>query len=400
MIQACTPNPGMVTVTAGPADMSPNLTYAPPSGGNLVLTGAGATATGNVVITPAGGTGAATTTVGGCAFAPNTAMFTATPATLTFTGPTVTPQNLVVGCTKQVAATNSVLTCQETQSDGTPAGPQPRTFNVTCPAVGAADVSPNVAFTPNPLTLTGNGAATGTLTGTPSGGTGVATTMATCADDAGGPVFTIAPATRTFTGPTVTAQTYAVGCTTAVAAASGTITCSQVQSDGTNPASVQITVNCPASTPAATPEFNSMPPGGSAISINGSQGGPNQTSNITVQNTEAGTTLTVTPSGLSGPLSVTPAGPSNIMGGAQQVFTVSCSTATVGVFNQTLTFATNDPDDGEATVTYPVTCNITAGGGGAQATAVPTLSEGGKLIAIFSVLGFGLLGFAMSRRNA
>ncbi len=287
--------------------------------------------------------------------------------------------------------------CFDAAANSVPCAANPGTVTVSA---GPADVSPNVAFTPNPLNLSGNGAATGTLTGTPSGGTGAATTMATCVDDAGGPAFTITPATRTFTGNTTTAQTYTVGCTTALAAASGTITCSQVQSDGTNPAPAQITVNCPASTPAATPEFDSMPPGGTAISLNGSQGGPTQTSQITVSNIEPGTTLTVTPSGLSGPLSVSPAGPSNIMGGASQVFTVSCSTATVGVFNQTLTFTTNDPDDGEGTVTFPITCNIQAAGGGAQATPVPTLSQSGKLIAIFSVLGFGLLGFAVSRRNA
>lgn len=389
---------GFVNVAAGPADVSPNLTYNPPSGGAITLTAAGANATGVIAITPAGGTGVATTTVGSCTFAANTASLASSPATLTFTGPTTTAQNLNLTCVRQAAAVTALLTCSETQSDGTPAGAQARTFNVTCPAAVAADVSPNVAFTPSPLTLTGTGAATGTLTGTPSGGTGAATTVATCADDAGGPTFTVAPASRTFTGSATTTQTYAIGCTTAAAAASGTITCSQVQSDGTNPAPVQVTVNCPATAAGPGPEFNSTPPAGSTISLNGTVGGTNPTSLVTVSNSEAATTLIVTAAITGAGLSVSPAGPLSIVPGTPQSFTVSCSAATAGTFTGTLTLTTNDPDDAETTVTYPVTCTIIAGGGGTQATAVPTLSPAGKLIAIFSMLGLGLLGFAVTRR--
>ena len=193
-----------ITVGAPPADVSPNLAYNPVSGGSITLTAAGANATGNIVVTPSGGTGAATTTMGTCSFAANTASLATTPPTLTFTGNTTTPQNRALTCVRQPAAVTALLTCQETQSDGTPAGPQPRTFNVTCPAAAPGDVSPNVAFSPNPLTLTGTGTASGTLVGTPSGGTGAATTMATCVDDAGGPAFTITPASRTFTGSSTT----------------------------------------------------------------------------------------------------------------------------------------------------------------------------------------------------
>lgn len=397
-VMPCTGQNGAVNIVAG-GGTAPTVSALPAT--TLSAGATGGTATGNVPVTVATAGTAPGSLALTCSIPAGANAFTITGGgTRTINAPAALGANappIGVSCTRTAGSATATLTClQNATPDPDPAA---LTATITCPAgTPPADVSPNIAFTPNPLTLTGTGTATGTLTGTPSGGTGAATTTATCVDDAGGPAFTITPASRMFTGTTTTAQTYAIGCTTAVAAASGTITCSQVQSDGTNPAPTVVTVNCPATAAGPGPEYSSVPPGGTTISLNGTQGGPPATSLITVTNTEAGTTLTVTPSGLVAPLSITPAGTSSIAGGASQVFTVSCSTAAVGTFNQTLTMTTNDPDDGETTVTYPVTCSIIAGGAGTQATAVPMLSPAGKLIAIFSVLGLGLLGFAVSRR--
>ena len=406
--QVPTVNDGSIIITAGAPDVSPNIVFNPTSpGGAITLAGAGATATGNIVATPSGGTGAATTTVGSCVFAANTASLATVPSpiTLTFTGTTTTAQNIGLTCTKQVAAVAALLTCQENQSDGTPAGNQARTFNVTCPAAGVADVSPDLTYVPpsgGALTLTAAGVnGTGAIAITPAGGTGAATTtVGSCAFAANTATFASAPATLTFTGTTTTAQNLNLTCVRQPTAVTALLTCQENQSDGTpaGPQARTFNITCPAAAAAATPEFSSTPPGGSAISLNGTQGGPAATSQITVSNIEPGTTLTVTPSGLSGSLSISPGVLTSIAGNASQVFTVSCSTATVGTFSQTLTFTTNDPDDAETTVTFPVTCNIIAAGAGAQATAVPTLSPAGKLIAIFSMLGLGLLGFAVTRR--
>ncbi len=391
--------PGTITITTGPAPVAPTVSAFPAT--TLSSGAIGGTATGTVTVNVAtAGTAGGSLALNCTIPATGTSNFLITAgATRTINGPAATGANapaIGLSCVRQATAVTATLSCaQNATPDPDPAA---LTATITCPAGVAGDVSPNIAFTPNPLTLTGTGTATGTLVGTPSSGTGSATTVATCTDDAGDPTFTITPASRTFTGSATTTQDYVVGCTTAATATSGTITCSQVQSDGTNPAATVVTVNCPMTAAGPGPEFSSAPPAGTTISLNGTVGGTNPTGLVTVTNVEAGTTLIVSAAITGAGLTVTPAGPVNLTGNASQAFTVSCSAATAGTFSGTLTFTTNDPDDGEGMVTFPVTCSIIAGGGGTQATAVPTLSPAGKLIAIFSVLGLGLLGFAVSRR--
>jgi len=317
------------------------------------------------------------------------------------------PPPIGVSCVRTAAAATATLTC--TQNATPDPDPAPLTATITCPAgAGAgADTSPTIAFTPNPLTLTGSGTATGTLTATPAGGTGAATTTAMCVDDAGGPVFTIAPASLTFTGTTGTSQNFTVSCPTAATATSGTITCSQNHSDGTSPAPTVVTVNCPATAAPAdvSPNLTYNPPSGGSLGL---AGGAMPTG-----------TIVVTPSGGTGAASTTVGGCSFAPNTAvftitpatltfvgttttPQNFTVGCTSQAAAVNSVlTCTETQSDGTPGPTARTFNVTCPAAAvvpPPGSAQATAVPTLSPAGKLIAIFSVLGLGLLGFAVTRR--
>jgi len=107
------------------------------------------------------------------------------------------------------------------------------------------------------------------------------------------------------------------------------------------------------------PDFTSTPsPGGSPIPINATVGGAPGTGVVDTSNT--GTTdLTILPSGLSAPLSVSPGTQQTLIpsgGDERTLFTISCDTADGGFFSQTLNLATNDPD--EASLNYTVNCTV------------------------------------------
>ncbi len=303
---------------------------------------------------------------------------------------------IALTCVPQAAATTATLTCTQ---DATPdPDPAALTAVITCPAavVGPTPEFSSVPVAPGPVTLAGTvggPAATATITVT---NTEVGSPNLTLATSGLVAPLSVSPANGSVAAGA--SQAFTVSCaTTAMGTFNQMLTFTTNDPDD-GEGTVVFNVNCTiAAAPVATPEFTSMPPAGTTITLNGSTGGTSPTSLVTVTNSEPATTLIVSAAITGAGLSVAPAGPVNIAGGASQAFTVSCATATAGTVNGVLTFTTNDPDDGEGTVTYPVTCNIITGG--AQATAVPTLSTSGKLIAIFSVLGLGLLGFAVSRRT-
>lgn len=139
-----------------------------------------------------------------------------------------------------------------------------------------------------------------------------------------------------------------------------------------------------------TTGFSSNPPPGETLVINTSAG---STGSRVLRVTSTGTQdLAVTPSTLTAPLSIAPSGTQSIPGGMPQDFTVSCTSATAGTFNQTLTLTTSDPQ--QPTATYPVACNVlgpevaptpannttltlTSTQGGTAPTATVTLANGG-----------------------
>lgn len=113
---------------------------------------------------------------------------------------------------------------------------------------------------------------------------------------------------------------------------------------------------------APAPEFSSTPaaPGPLTITTN-----PNvtATTTFTVQNvgTAQLTISGVTEGTPGGVVTVTPsATPINLAPNATQVFTVSCTSAATGTFNDTVTLATNDTTGGESSVLFNLTCNVNA----------------------------------------
>jgi outer membrane autotransporter protein len=106
------------------------------------------------------------------------------------------------------------------------------------------------------------------------------------------------------------------------------------------------------------PNFTSFETPGMPLFVNGVVGGAAPTTEVNTSNN--GTTdLTILPSGLSAPLSVTPTGTQTLApsgGDVRTIFTVTCDTADGGTSFQTLNLATNDPD--EASVDFPISCTI------------------------------------------
>ncbi len=145
------PSEGAVTVTAGAdgesvtfnvtsvvPNVAPTITYNPPAGSAFALSADGASAFGNISATPSGGSGSgsfATTTVGNCSFATNSASFAVTGEPLTFEGGTKTSGTLSLSCQVGPGDVTARLTCTETR--GIAAEPVPVFFDVTCPAAAA-----------------------------------------------------------------------------------------------------------------------------------------------------------------------------------------------------------------------------------------------------------------------
>lgn len=221
----------------------PTVSYSPPPGTNIPLTGAGTfvndPASADIVVTPSGGSGggaSATTTVAGCSISGTGAnAFNAAPGPLNFVGATTTAQNLTLGCARKSAQADATLTCTETMGGG---GPITRSWPISCPA--GTVVPPTLTYSPPPgsaVTLGGGSgtvgsSADGSIAVTPSGGggtgPGATTTVSGCAiSGTGAGAFGTAPATLSFNGAAATAQSLALTCTRAVAQADATLSCTE-----------------------------------------------------------------------------------------------------------------------------------------------------------------------------
>jgi hypothetical protein len=226
--------------------------------------------------------------------------------------------------------TINIVAGPQPEFDATPAAPGPLNINGSIGSPGSTPISVNndLGDVGSTLTLSvaaADGSATGTLTVNP--------TMGSVAQGAADAVFTV-------TCDSTIAEMY-----------TGTVTFTTNDSDD-GEGTVVYNVNCNI-TAAPAPEFASTPAAGSTITINDPVGGGGTTSTLNVQNT-GNANLTVTPSGLSAPLAITPTGTSTIAGGANQDFTITCTATSGGTTTQTLTLTTNDADEG--TNTYTVNC--------------------------------------------
>lgn len=124
------------------------------------------------------------------------------------------------------------------------------------------------------------------------------------------------------------------------------------------------------------PAYSSVPPAPGPLTITTTPGVAG-TATLTVSNTgSAGSVLNVTPSGLSGVLSVAPTGTTPITAPGSQAYTITCNSPDAGTFTGTLVMthnATGSP------VSYNVTCTVNgpefssspAPGGGVTISAVP-----------------------------
>ncbi len=112
--------------------------------------------------------------------------------------------------------------------------------------------------------------------------------------------------------------------------------------------------------PANAPEFDAAPAPG-PIDLATTAGGAPATRMLTFTN-NGNAQLSITAiSNLAAPLSRSPTGPTlSIAPAASAMLQVSCGSATAAGTSQTLGFTTNDPDDGEASIAYPISCAVAA----------------------------------------
>jgi hypothetical protein len=264
------------------------------------------------------------------------------------------------------------------EGDGTPpeAGCTGTDGSIT---VQAGPSAPQLTFNPpagGTVTLNTGGA--GTIAVTAGAGSPGETAALTCSSTNGTATVTGSPFAPNGTG------SIAVQCTPVVGAtAPFTVNCNVDQSVGTDQGAVTFNATCPAITPS--PEFNAN----LNVSLTGSPGST-LTGGATISNT-GNAPLTVGPCTVTGAFTVTP--PASIPAGGTGTLGVSCvAPASAGaIATGTAVCTTNDPDDGEGSVTFTLSC-------GAQILAVPAMGSFGKGILAALLAGLGLLVFAMRRR--
>jgi len=229
-------------------------------------------------------------------------------------------------------------------------GPQPSFSSVPAPGViNLGPVNQGAAAPTQNISISNNGQATSTLTGT-------------CAMGAGDTEITLTSdgAFSVLQGAAADVQT--VSCSTAVADTySRTLTCPH---NGTNGPNAVYTVNCTVNPPPA-PEYSSNPAIGVELDFGGvatEQGDTDPTDSISITNSgDTGTNLNVTctdSNDPSGVFSVSNGVISNLLptGGAR-VVTVTCDSAIQGNYTGTLSCDHNG-ETATDPATYPLNCAI------------------------------------------
>lgn len=430
----CTAAPGAVTVTGGVTNTPPNIAFSnPASGGTVTYSGAGTAPA--IVATPSGGAGsgaAATTTVGGCTLAGGGAAFPAgfpTPQ-LSFVGPTVTAQNIVLpNCTPQAAAVNATLTCPVVQNGVAAAS---GTFTLTCPAAAPAGVAPVLTYNPaaNSSTSIPQNQAAVIAVGCPTEG-------ANCTGSGTGPsaTSTLSNLTAVYNGP-MFSPTPAMVCefvTQGGTGAGNTLSFVALQADAGNisclcppnttnlpeepfivsveertpstagPVARSFTIVCGGPPPpvcgtiAANPSagtVNLTNNGGASLvttaTLTGAGVGPTQTVSCITSAVSAGSTFTVTTA--PNPL---------VLSSVNTTGTVSaaCTNTANTVGTATLTCTSTSSQMGCATLNtqYTLSCPGVPVGPPISTIPVPAMSEQGRILlaALMLLLGLGVVGFRL-----
>lgn len=359
---------GTINAVAAPVTQAPNLTFTPPAGSTITLTGgtgsiavaAGAGTAGTTTSLACTPTGGFTSTVTGSPFAPNSS------------------GSVNLGCTPGAAPTNGTVSCDPTQSAGTDQPAQ--VFNVTCPAA-PPNQAPTITFTPpapGPLTISASGA--GTIGLTASTGTAGTSTTVTCTSTNGTATVTGSPF-----GASGGTGSVAVQCNPVVGVAGSpfTVTCDPTQSAGTDQAPQTFNATCPAITPQ--PEFDAN----LNVSLFGAPGAT-LSGGTTINNLgNAPLTISCGPA----PAGFTATAPASVPAGGSGTLAVTCVAPAAAGATTTgnLVCTTNDTTGGEGTVTFALSCS-------AQVLSVPALGNTAKGMLVALLAGLGLFGFAMRRR--
>ncbi len=352
------------------------------------------------ITTPAGTTGTTTVTVTNLGTANLTANATGlsgvlgvAPAGVQTIAP-MASRVFTVSCNSATSGTFSQTLNFATNDGGNIDGVDETSVNfpVTCTV---QDVPPSLAYAPSPMmTINFTGIVnagdpgTATIAVTPSGGAGAGAAATTRVDNCsiGGVVGTgsfgaVTGQPLVFVGNTVTPQNLGLTCTSSATLTTGTLSCTETRG-GAAPTTNTWPLSCQA---GLSPEYASTPAAGSTLTINTSIGTPASTT-VTVNN--LGTApLNTSATGLSGQLSVLPAGMQGIAVGGSLPYTVSCAATQGGSFSQTLTITSNDiagiDNINESSNTYTVVCNVAS----PEFASVPLVGSTVTIVTPFGTTG-------------
>ena len=371
----------------------PQFAYAPTPASTVTATGGGLVgSTGTFTITPsvavAGiGSGAPATTTTTCT--PPTGAFSGFAQSVTATGTgAISGGPLTGSCTLGAVAATQTLTCSENRG-GTPTTVS---WTLSCPA-GIAP--PTIAYSPaagSTVSFTGvtnvGTSGSGTITATPSGGSGtgaaVTTTVNGCtvagADAAS---FSGAAAVNlSFVGNTTTAQSISLGCTSGVAVRSATLSCNET-AGGNAPVTRSWPLSCPA---GALLPMTSSPAAGGTITFAPVATGGSRSTPVTFSSTNPVpvTVVCTAPGGafMASPLSM------NVPANGSATMTVTFAPGVSG--NQTATLSCSVNGSAQ-TMNYALSAS-------AFVAAIDTL-DGRSLLLLASLLTLLGLGVLAHRRG-
>jgi len=258
-----------------------------------------------------------------------------------------------LSCTQDATLiTSATINCFEKR--GGVSQPQ-KEWDVQCPATGAV-AAPELEASPVPGTVLqmsstqpSNGTAAFTITN--SGSANLSVTSVTGLSLP----FSVSPPNATIT-PGL-AQQFTVTCNgTNAGVFFGALS---VNSNDSDEGAVGYQVDCTVNAVAGK-EYESAPPPPGPIDLANSAGAPETTATITVTNAGNGTLNLSNLSALSPPLSRS-IGSTTLVAGASTGIVIGCQSAGAASSSQSLTFNTDDPDDGEGLISFTVNCNVTAG---------------------------------------
>jgi hypothetical protein len=336
----------------------PNVTLGPPQDADGVPDGGSASPSFEVVfsagvveitVTPSGGSGTGLGDITSliCLMESGDPEISKSPGSISFEGGVnTTPQSIALECASSAASKLAVLKCNEKKG-----GVNTATYrwDVSCPVAGAPQEytsSPPGAATLSVATTQGADASAN-LTVTNTGGSPLSITSVAGLS----PPVSVTPGSAMIGAGD--AQVFTIGCS---GTASGTFSQNfTVNSNDADEGAVAYGVDCV----VTSAEYSATAASGASLPpITGAQGGPAPTTTVMVTNAgDAALTLGAI-GGLSAPISAS-FGSTMLAPAASTALTVSCDATGAGAFGpQTLTFATNDPDDGEGTISYGVSCNI------------------------------------------